>query len=218
MLLTAKQRTADFLHLIHISPHSSLTSWPPRTPTPCPKSSHCHTSLTCSSCTTGSRFDQRKWKKNIWDILLLMGETCVIQVTHQSGATIEYSPVEALKRVCDIFWHPNFWSWGSRRDRILVPCTLCHEVNRVHPEPCISLGERQLGLSLLHCLPSSTHPPLLPLQMWQIAPHLTRQIPSEPYLIKQTHQVNDHEDLVTVSYAESWLVRYLQHLENWNQT
>ena len=28
------------------------------------------------------------------------------------------------------------------------------------------------------------------------------------YLTKQTHQVNDHEDLVTVSYAESWLVIY----------
>ena len=62
-----------------------------------------------------------------------MGETCVIQVTHQSGATIEYSPVEALKRVCDIFSHStnfreltfatymadrrifgnNCWSWGA---------------------------------------------------------------------------------------------------------
>ena len=97
---------------------------------------------------------------------------------------------------------------GSRRDRILVPCTLCHEVNRVHPELCISLGERQLGLSLLHCLPSSTHPPLLATTNVTKCTLLDQTNPIGTISDQKDHQVNDHEDLVTVSYAESWLVRY----------
>ena len=82
-------------------------------------------------------------------------------------------------------------------------------MNRVHPELCISLGERQLGLSLLHCLPSSTHPPLLATTNVTKCTLLDQTNPIGTISDQIDHQVNDHEDLVTVSYAESWLVRYI---------
>ena len=101
IVLFRLQNTTGFLFTLFSV--SSLTSWPPRTPTTCRRSSPCHTSLICSSCTTDLRCGQRNGKQKLWSCfgapLLSFDARYVIQVTHQSGATIEYSPVEALKRV-----------------------------------------------------------------------------------------------------------------------
>ena len=154
MLCSVKKRPCRVTHilsqkmhrpLLHLFSFSSLTSWPLRTRTTCLRSSHCHTSPTCSSYTTGWRCGgQRKLKRSIQCILLSWWKY-VFQVAHSSGATIEYSPVEALKRVREIFRHansfrvdlcqivePHIWVCflvcdERTGDRILVFCTLCHE-------------------------------------------------------------------------------------------
>ena len=62
IVLFRLQNTTGFLFTLFS--FSSLTSWPLRTPTTCRRSSPCHTSLICSSCTTDLRCGQKNGSRN----------------------------------------------------------------------------------------------------------------------------------------------------------
>ena len=77
-------------------------------------------------------------------------------MTHQSGASIEYSPVEALKRVCE---KQNIVSNGDQSQTILLSIVhidkqillaiVLSVMSTVHSVPIISLGERLYYLAVL---------------------------------------------------------------------
>ena len=75
-------------------------------------------------------------------------------MTHQSGASIEYSPVEALKRVCEK--HHIVYIGGQtillsivHIDKQILLAIVLSVMSRVHSVPIISLGER-LYYSAVH--------------------------------------------------------------------
>ena len=75
-------------------------------------------------------------------------------MTHQSGASIEYSPVEALKRVCE---KQHIVYIGGQTillsivhiDKQTLLATVLSVMSTVHSVPIISLGERLYYLAVL---------------------------------------------------------------------
>ena len=77
-----------------------------------------------------------------------------LKVTHQSGASIEYSPVEALKRVCE---KQHIVYIGDQTvllsivhiDKQTLLAIVLSVMSTVHSVPIISLGERLYYLAVL---------------------------------------------------------------------